>query len=46
MIDKDTIFNSTDESFGFRLLSVDNNLILPIRTMIRILVTSMDVIHS
>jgi cytochrome c oxidase subunit 1 len=31
---------------GFRLLSVDNNLILPVRVLIRILVTSMDVIHS
>jgi heme/copper-type cytochrome/quinol oxidase subunit 2 len=29
-----------------RLLEVDNRLILPIRTPIRILVTSVDFIHS
>jgi len=31
---------------GFRLLEVDNRVILPIQTHIRVLVTSADVIHS
>nr|WGT88108.1 cytochrome c oxidase subunit II [Sclomina erinacea] len=34
------------ESDGFRLLDVDNRVILPMDTQIRILVTSADVIHS
>jgi heme/copper-type cytochrome/quinol oxidase subunit 2 len=35
-----------DLSFGsFRLLEVDNRLILPINTHIRLLITSSDVIH-
>jgi len=31
---------------GFRLLEVDNRLRLPIRTVIRLLITSTDVLHS
>nr|YP_009827247.1 cytochrome c oxidase subunit II [Trichopria drosophilae]QIV21187.1 cytochrome c oxidase subunit II [Trichopria drosophilae] len=31
---------------NFRLLSVDNNLIIPMKLMIRLLISSMDVIHS
>jgi len=31
---------------GLRLLEVDNRLLLPVRTHIRLLVTSADVIHS
>nr|ACL50744.1 cytochrome oxidase subunit II [Harpalus affinis] len=31
---------------GFRLLDVDNRIILPFNTQIRVLVTAMDVIHS
>nr|YP_009485710.1 cytochrome c oxidase subunit II [Rhynocoris incertis]AVZ00846.1 cytochrome c oxidase subunit II [Rhynocoris incertis] len=37
--------NELDES-GFRLLDVDNRVILPMDAQIRILVTSADVIHS
>nr|UMB89175.1 cytochrome c oxidase subunit II [Coptodryas elegans] len=33
-------------SFNFRLLDVDNRLVVPFNTQIRILTTSMDVIHS
>ena len=29
-----------------RLLEVDNRVVLPVRTHIRVLVTSMDVLHS
>nr|QAT19772.1 cytochrome c oxidase subunit 2 [Eucryptorrhynchus scrobiculatus]UFP90420.1 cytochrome c oxidase subunit II [Eucryptorrhynchus scrobiculatus] len=32
--------------FNFRLLDVDNRMILPFNTQIRIIVTSLDVIHS
>nr|YP_010364850.1 cytochrome c oxidase subunit II [Odoiporus longicollis]UOL50367.1 cytochrome c oxidase subunit 2 [Odoiporus longicollis] len=32
--------------FNFRLLDVDNRMIIPFETQIRLLVTSMDVIHS
>jgi len=39
------IINKTNSN-AFRLLEVDNKLILPIETQIRILVTSMDVLHS
>nr|WCS92026.1 cytochrome c oxidase subunit 2 [Dyscolus diopsis] len=31
---------------GFRLLDVDNRIVLPFNTQIRVLVTAMDVIHS
>nr|YP_010710303.1 cytochrome c oxidase subunit II [Dyscolus pollens]WCS91896.1 cytochrome c oxidase subunit 2 [Dyscolus pollens] len=34
------------ETNGFRLLDVDNRIVLPFNTQIRILVTAMDVIHS
>nr|UKO33022.1 cytochrome c oxidase subunit II [Stenochironomus sp. 3CZ] len=34
------------KSFHFRLLEIDNRLILPIKTQIRILISSSDVIHS
>lgn len=41
------MINSDDLTFGsLRLLEVDNRLVLPIRTHIRLLVTSSDVIHS
>nr|YP_010960286.1 cytochrome c oxidase subunit II [Rhynchophorus phoenicis]WNH29319.1 cytochrome c oxidase subunit II [Rhynchophorus phoenicis] len=33
-------------SYNFRLLDVDNRLIIPFETQIRLLVTSLDVIHS
>jgi cytochrome c oxidase subunit 2 len=38
--------DSSLEEGDLRLLTVDNNLILPINTSIRLLVTSNDVIHS
>jgi cytochrome c oxidase subunit 2 len=39
--------SSDDLFFGtFRLLEVDNRLVLPVKTHVRILVTSSDVIHS
>ncbi len=31
---------------GFRLLDVDNRIVLPINNQIRILVTAADVLHS
>nr|CAC82139.1 cytochrome oxidase II [Calathidius accuminatus] len=34
------------ETNGFRLLDVDNRIILPFNTQIRVLVTALDVIHS
>nr|YP_010170657.1 cytochrome c oxidase subunit II [Allantus togatus]QRZ60639.1 cytochrome c oxidase subunit II [Allantus togatus] len=34
------------KSNGFRLLDVDNNMIIPMKTQLRILVSSTDVIHS
>jgi len=34
------------ETNGFRLLDVDNRIVLPINTQIRILVTAADVLHS
>nr|AIY59803.1 cytochrome oxidase subunit II [Simulium weji] len=34
------------ESNGFRLLDVDNRIVLPMNTQIRILVTAADVLHS
>lgn len=34
------------QSFNFRLLDVDNRIILPINNQIRIIVTATDVIHS
>nr|YP_010710329.1 cytochrome c oxidase subunit II [Dyscolus montivagus]WCS92013.1 cytochrome c oxidase subunit 2 [Dyscolus montivagus] len=34
------------EMSGFRLLDVDNRIVLPFNTQIRVLVTAMDVIHS
>lgn len=37
--------NSLDEG-GFRLLEVDNRIVLPFFTQIRLLVTAADVIHS
>ena len=41
------IIPTTDlENSGFRLLDVDNRVILPINTQIRILVTAADVLHS
>jgi len=41
------LINEKDLVFGdFRLLIVDNNIIVPILTTIRLLITSVDVIHS
>ena len=37
---------NTLEPFGFRLLEVDNRVVLPYLTQIRLLVTGADVIHS
>nr|YP_003331343.1 cytochrome c oxidase subunit II [Acmaeodera sp. NCS-2009]ACM45039.1 cytochrome c oxidase subunit II [Acmaeodera sp. NCS-2009] len=34
------------ESYGFRLLDVDNRMVLPFNSQIRLLVTAADVIHS
>nr|YP_009112319.1 cytochrome c oxidase subunit II [Eucryptorrhynchus brandti]AIY61446.1 cytochrome c oxidase subunit II [Eucryptorrhynchus brandti]AJT57323.1 cytochrome c oxidase subunit II [Eucryptorrhynchus brandti] len=34
------------KSFNFRLLDVDNRMVIPFNSQIRIIVTSMDVIHS
>nr|QWL15081.1 cytochrome c oxidase subunit II [Xenostrongylus variegatus] len=34
------------QSFSFRLLDVDNRMVVPFNSMIRLLVTSTDVIHS
>jgi cytochrome c oxidase subunit 2 len=31
---------------GFRLLDVDNRVVLPVSTQVRILITAADVIHS
>lgn len=31
---------------GLRLLEVDNRLVLPIRTNIRLIITAVDVLHS
>jgi heme/copper-type cytochrome/quinol oxidase subunit 2 len=31
---------------GLRLLEVDNRLVLPIRTNIRMIITAVDVLHS
>ena len=49
---KDVNFDSymvaTDElkAGGLRLLEVDNRLVLPVRTNIRMLITAVDVLHS
>lgn len=40
------IINSPNENNNFRLLDVDNRIVLPINNQIRILVTATDVIHS
>jgi len=41
------LINEKDLIFGdFRLLIVDNNIIVPILTTLRLLITSVDVIHS
>ena len=31
---------------GFRLLETDNNVVLPVRTQVRTLITAADVLHS
>lgn len=38
--------NDQGQSFGFRLLEVDNRVILPVQTHIRVLITADDVLHS
>nr|AIW64951.1 cytochrome c oxidase subunit II [Cyana sp. MT-2014] len=40
------IYQKDFEPFNFRLLDVDNRIILPMNNQIRIMVTSTDVIHS
>nr|AOY39944.1 cytochrome c oxidase subunit 2 [Curculionidae sp. BMNH 1040049] len=47
-IEFDSFMNPLEESknFSFRLLDVNNRLVTPFNTQIRIMVTSMDVIHS
>jgi cytochrome c oxidase subunit 2 len=37
--------NELPES-GFRLLDVDNHIVLPVKTQIRVLITAADVLHS
>jgi cytochrome c oxidase subunit 2 len=34
------------ETNGFRLLDVDNRIVVPTETSVRLLITSADVIHS
>nr|UYK52068.1 cytochrome c oxidase subunit II [Palaeocimbex sp. CSCS-Hym-MC0161] len=45
-IEFDSYMNKNNKLNSFRLLDVDNNLILPMKTHLRMLVTSTDVIHS
>nr|YP_010274893.1 cytochrome c oxidase subunit II [Tagiades menaka]UJV31590.1 cytochrome c oxidase subunit II [Tagiades menaka]WNO18623.1 cytochrome c oxidase subunit II [Tagiades trebellius martinus] len=40
------MIQSTDQKNNFRLLDVDNRIILPMNNQIRILITATDVIHS
>nr|YP_010890200.1 cytochrome c oxidase subunit II [Celaenorrhinus consanguineus]WJJ70302.1 cytochrome c oxidase subunit II [Celaenorrhinus consanguineus] len=40
------MINSNDQKNNFRLLDVDNRIILPMNNQIRILITATDVIHS
>lgn len=40
------IKNNELKNFNFRLLDVDNNIVIPIKSQIRILINSADVIHS
>nr|YP_009045197.1 cytochrome c oxidase subunit II [Athyma kasa]AHA03522.1 cytochrome c oxidase subunit II [Athyma kasa] len=40
------MIQSTDKLYNFRLLDVDNRVILPMNNQIRILITATDVIHS
>nr|YP_009114352.1 cytochrome c oxidase subunit II [Cethosia biblis]AHL17256.1 cytochrome c oxidase subunit II [Cethosia biblis] len=40
------MIQSNDQSSNFRLLDVDNRIILPMNNQIRILITATDVIHS
>lgn len=45
-IEFDSYITQFDEKNNFRLLDVDNRIILPINNQIRILITATDVIHS
>nr|WNO18708.1 cytochrome c oxidase subunit II [Coladenia pinsbukana zhui] len=45
-IEFDSYMIQSNEKNNFRLLDVDNRIILPMNNQIRILITSMDVIHS
>nr|AAT97380.1 cytochrome c oxidase subunit II [Micropsectra pharetrophora]CBL58241.1 cytochrome c oxidase subunit 2 [Micropsectra pharetrophora] len=45
-IEFDSYMNSSNTLNSFRLLDVDNRIILPINNQIRILVTASDVLHS
>lgn len=41
------MLNEKDLEFGqFRLLEVDNRVVLPVNTHIRVLITAGDVLHS
>lgn len=42
----DSYMNNNQEINNIRLLDVDNNIILPYKTQIRVLVTAADVLHS
>lgn len=44
--DSNMLFESELQKGEFRLLSVDNPIILPVDTHIRVVITSMDVLHS
>jgi len=44
--DSNMLFNDELSSGEFRLLSVDNPVILPVGSHIRVLITSLDVLHS
>lgn len=45
-VEFDSYINSENDLNSFRLLDVDNRIILPINNQIRILVTAADVLHS
>nr|CBL58224.1 cytochrome c oxidase subunit 2 [Micropsectra junci] len=45
-IEFDSYMSSTSKMDSFRLLDVDNRIVLPINNQIRILVTATDVLHS
>nr|YP_010555013.1 cytochrome c oxidase subunit II [Ooencyrtus plautus]UYP50993.1 cytochrome c oxidase subunit II [Ooencyrtus plautus] len=42
----DSYMNSEMNNFNFRLLDVDNNMIIPMNLNLRLMISSLDVIHS